>query len=360
MPRVLAAALLSGSLLWPTASRAVCTQSQFKPTCAPCGTLFCNADAWDCTILPETTSCSDGNACTTGDHCNGISAGPGSCVGTPVVCPSDQCNNPGSCNTSTGVCSPMVPKSPPPSCNDGDACTYNDTCVNGACAGTHVTCPSNTACASYSCNGTSMCPPSYSSVSTICNDGNACTGATGTPDHCDGAGNCLAGTATACTASDQCHVAGTCNTSTGSCSNPNAPNGTPCTSDPNGTGAACSSGTCGPPAQCNAGYALCSGSCISSGMQCCTNADCHLASGQGELTCNAAHQCASPLICASGYTACGSICIPQGACCSSADCPSGFSCSANACSLTCASGYQACGTTCIQTGAQVCCPDDNI
>src|SRR5262249_5855695 len=63
-----------------------------------------------------------------------------------------------------------------------------------------------------------------------------------------------------CTASDSCHLAGTCDPATGNCSNPNAPNGTAC-SDSNactnpdtcnngtctpGTPTVCPSGTCDP------------------------------------------------------------------------------------------------------------------
>ncbi len=56
----------------------------------------------------------------------------------------------------------------------------------------------------------------------ICNDDNACT-----LDSCDpNTGKCVY-TPLVCTASDQCHTAGICDQVTG-CSNPTAPNGTPC------------------------------------------------------------------------------------------------------------------------------------
>jgi hypothetical protein len=41
-------------------------------------------------------------------------------------------------------------------------------------------------------------------------------------------GFCVGASAVVCAPSDQCHVAGSCNFSTGQCSNPNATNGTPC------------------------------------------------------------------------------------------------------------------------------------
>src|SRR5437870_3063348 len=48
-----------------------------------------------------------------------------------------------------------------------------------------------------------------------CNDGNACT----QTDSCE-SGICTGSNPVICTASDQCHVAGTCDTAIGVCSNP--------------------------------------------------------------------------------------------------------------------------------------------
>src|SRR5262249_12925000 len=56
-----------------------------------------------------------------------------------------------------------------------------------------------------------------------CTDGNVCTQG----DTCH-AGECVPGPATVCTATDQCHVAGTCDPVTGGCSNPTAPDGAAC------------------------------------------------------------------------------------------------------------------------------------
>ena len=55
-----------------------------------------------------------------------------------------------------------------------------------------------------------------------CSDGSLCT----TSDTCGG-GTCT-GTPVVCSALDQCHVAGTCDTGTGQCANPDAPNGSDC------------------------------------------------------------------------------------------------------------------------------------
>jgi len=83
---------------------------------------------------------------------------------------------------------------------------------------------------------------------TSCSDNNACT----VGDTCQ-SGACKPGAAVTCTASDQCHSAGTCSPSTGLCSNPVKPNGTSCndgntctTGDSCQSGVCVGSGTCGP------------------------------------------------------------------------------------------------------------------
>lgn len=72
------------------------------PTCRPanpCQTAVVNPQGV-CTItnLPDGTSCSDSNLCTTGDTCRA-----GQCVGTPKVCDSE-CGYTGQCNPVTGLC----------------------------------------------------------------------------------------------------------------------------------------------------------------------------------------------------------------------------------------------------------------
>jgi hypothetical protein len=87
--------------------------------------------------------------------------------------------------------------------------------------------------------------------SNACDDGDACT----QTDTCQG-GTCTGSNPFVCTASDQCHVAGVCNPANGLCSNPAAPDGTPC-SDGNvcTAGDTCLGGVCTggapPPDVCN-------------------------------------------------------------------------------------------------------------
>jgi len=85
-------------------------------------------------------------------------------------------------------------------CSDGDACTV-DKCIRPGKTCKHIPVP----------NGQT------------CNDGNACT----VGDICQ-SGACTPASNVVCTATDQCHVAGTCDPLTGACSNPNAPDGVTC------------------------------------------------------------------------------------------------------------------------------------
>src|SRR5437867_3061103 len=212
--------------------------TECRPAAGACDVAeFCSGNGPTCPLdakLPNGSLCSDGSLCTTGDTCKA-----GVCSGTPVACPaSDQCHLAGTCDPATGTCSSPVAANGT-ACNDGNACTAGDTCQAGTCTGTAVTCP-----ASDQCHLAGTCDPATGSCSnpvaangTICNDGNACT----TGDTCQ-AGMC-AGTPVLCTARDQCHGVGTCNPVTGTCSNPPAPNGTSC-SDGNActTGDSCQAG----------------------------------------------------------------------------------------------------------------------
>jgi len=125
----------------------------------------------DCNLFPSV--CNDGNPCTA-DVCNAN----GTCSNPPnVTCTaSDPCHVAGTCDPASGQCSnPVAPAGT--SCNDGNRCTTNDTCTEGTCAGTAVTCS-----ASDPCHVAGTCDPSTGACSnpvavdgTTCDDGNACT-----------------------------------------------------------------------------------------------------------------------------------------------------------------------------------------
>jgi RHS repeat-associated protein len=138
-------------------------------------------------------------------------------------------------------------------CDDGNACTQTDTCQSGTCTGSNpVTCTPLDQCHDIgTCNtSTGVCTNPLKADGASCNDGDGCM----QTDTCQG-GTCTGSNPVTCTALDQCHDAGTCNPSTGVCSNPSKPNGTSCNdSDACTLTDTCQSGTCtgSSPVQCQA------------------------------------------------------------------------------------------------------------
>jgi hypothetical protein len=186
----------------------------------------------------EGSACDDGDACTQNDTCHS-----GVCSGTAIVCTaSDQCHEAGVCDPTSGVCSNPA-RADGSACSDGNACTQSDTCQAGACtAGNPVVCAASDQChAAGICEPTSgVCSNPARADGSACSDGNACTQS----DTCQ-AGACIGSHPVVCAASDQCHVAGSCNPGTGQCSNPEAPDGTACNDGNSCTIAdACKAGSC--------------------------------------------------------------------------------------------------------------------
>ncbi|NUN12151.1 MAG: lamin tail domain-containing protein [Myxococcales bacterium] len=94
-------------------------------------------------------SCDDGNPCTEPDLCDFF----GFCEpGFGVICNDNNPCTADSCDPDTGECV-FAPTSG--SCNDGIACTINDTCTAGSCAGT----PSHAACEDGDPCTTNLCSP---------------------------------------------------------------------------------------------------------------------------------------------------------------------------------------------------------
>ncbi len=179
------------------------------------------------------TGCNDGNACTTGDSCQ-----VGACVGAPVVCTAqDQCHIGGTCNPATGQCSnPNAPDGT--GCSDGNACTQTDTCQSGSCVGSNpVTCTAQDQCHDAgTCNtATGQCSNPAKADGTSCNDHNACT----TVDQCK-SGSCVGSTPPNCDDNNVCTV-DSCDPATG-CTHPAGNKGTECRK---------SAGECDPAEVCN-------------------------------------------------------------------------------------------------------------
>jgi Fibrinogen beta and gamma chains, C-terminal globular domain len=123
-------------------------------------------------------------------------------------------------------------------------------------------CAAVTCTAASQCHDVGTCDPSTGQCTeplktdgASCSDGNACTQA----DICQ-SGACVAGSSRTCTASDQCHEVGTCDPMTGACSNPAKANDAPCSD-----GNACTqTDTCQ------------SGACVGASPRTCTASDqCH-------------------------------------------------------------------------------------
>ncbi len=114
-------------------------------------------------------------------------------------------------------------------CADGNPCTWGDTCQNKLCTPD----PNRaTQCnASDSCHGGGVCDTTSGMCGnypakadgTACDDSNPCT----QHDTCSG-GSCTPGTPVTCTAIDSCHDAGSCDLTTGICSNPTRTDGAIC------------------------------------------------------------------------------------------------------------------------------------
>lgn len=119
---------------------------------APCTALdpchvagVCNPATQSCTNpnAADSTPCDDGNLC------NGLSTcQSGVCTaGTPVVCdPPAPCFDAGVCDPATGICAyaPSVKGTP---CSDGQACTVGDICDGaGNCVSGTVSCPDCQTC----------------------------------------------------------------------------------------------------------------------------------------------------------------------------------------------------------------------
>ena len=156
-----------------------------------------------CAVTPKTGSgCDDNNPCTYGETCGAT----GQCGGgVPISCQDDACNT-RTCN-GTPTCA-ATPKTGA-TCTDGDPCTYGETCsAQGIClAGAEVKCE-NDACNYRTCNGTPTCKVTPR-PGRHCEDGNLCTYA----DTCNAEGACV-GTALVCTSDEtaerSCNGSSTC------------------------------------------------------------------------------------------------------------------------------------------------------
>ena len=140
---------------------------------------ICDTDA-DCAIFDDD------------DRCNGVLiCADSSCAvaeGSVVSCDGslDTACEKASCDPDVGVCFRIQEPAGSP-CNDGDACSTDDVCVNGACKGlSPVDCDDDNPCTTDFCEDGQGCRYVYNSLP--CDDGDRCTAG----DRCD-FGQCLPG-----------------------------------------------------------------------------------------------------------------------------------------------------------------------
>lgn len=154
-----------------------CNGQTDESTCpwpSDCQQAGCDAKAAKCVIFPlNLSSCSDGNACTLDDRCTAgvcIPGGVRTCS-DGTTCTTDSCAPKDGC-----VFTPVDV-----TCTDDDACTSGDHCAAGACTGVAKVCNDDNPCTTDGCapdNGTCL---ALANTAT-CDDGDVCV----VGDHCSG------------------------------------------------------------------------------------------------------------------------------------------------------------------------------
>jgi RHS repeat-associated protein len=316
----------------------------------PCTTDSCNSSTGIVSHIPVATgtSCADTNACNGAETCNAT----GECSsGTAVTCVAlDSCHDAGICNPTTGACS-NPPKPDGSACADSTLCNGAELCQSGTCAaGTPPTIDDANPCTTDVCNASTGVSHTPVATGTSCADTNACNGA----ETCNATGECVSGAPVTCVALDQCHDAGTCNPSTGACSNPPKPDGSACADSTLCNGAElCQSGTCaaGTPPTLDDGNPCTTDACDAStgvshtpvalGTSCadtnaCNGAETCNATGEcvsgTPVTCVALDQCHGAGTCSPSTGVCSNPVKADGAACSDADvCNGAEVCAAGTC-----------------------------
>ncbi|MDD5307886.1 MAG: hypothetical protein PHU25_11250 [Deltaproteobacteria bacterium] len=227
--------------------------------------------------------CDDGDVCTTSDACSG-----GACVGGPPLdCNDDNVCTDDTCNALLGC----VRASNTARCDDGNACTNNDTCSNGVCVGAAITCNDGNPCTDDTCDPATGCV--FSNNTRACSDGNACT----TNDRCQ-SGTCMGGPALVCNDGNLC-TTDSCDTSVGCVYVNNTvvcSDGNECTTSDHCSGGVC---TGGPAPNCNDGNVCTTDSCDPATPGGCVHAN-------NTLACDDANTCTTGEHCSAGSCTGGS------------------------------------------------------
>jgi len=354
---------------------------------SPCLLSVCASATGACALAPAATSsaCDDQNPCTTADVCQG-----GACAGKPAACDDGNPCTADACDAANGAC---TSKPAAAACSDGDACTFADACQGGACVGKPVACDDGNPCTDDGCTKAKGCGATPNGAA--CNDGNPCTAAdtcagavcAGAAKVCDDKNPCTQDTcaaasggcvfvptagacsdANACTSKDTC-VAGACHGAPAVCDD-----GKPCTADGCDPAKGCFAANlpdgkpCDDGNTCTTGDACAAGLCKAIGAPCddnnvCTADTCVPAKGCQSApadgkACDDGSACTAPDVCAAGKCQGAPACDDNNPCTS--DACTGGKCSHAANSAGCDDG-NACtgpdgcaGGTC--QGAAVACP----
>ena len=136
----------------------------------PCTRDACDPDSGCIHPPADGVPCDDGNSCTDVDLCLG-----GSCQGRATACEDGNPCSLDSCTQHSGCIHRVLSGIP---CEDGDACTVGDSCVQGRCIpGGPAVCDDGNPCTADSCDPARGCLHDRLPGATPCDDGNACTAA---------------------------------------------------------------------------------------------------------------------------------------------------------------------------------------
>lgn len=159
----------------------------------PCEVGICVAELGACALedKPDGTACNPASPCQQPGYC-----ASGKCKGAPVLCEDENPCTSDVCDTAVGcVFNPLFGES----CDDGSACTAEDECVDGQCTGEAViACDDSNPCTDEVCDAaTGEC--AFVDNAAPCDDGSACT----VEDTCT-EGACVSGAPTVCDDEDAC------------------------------------------------------------------------------------------------------------------------------------------------------------
>ena len=153
------------------------------------GTMVCNNN----TQRPVGVACGPNMVCNSAGTCVNCTAGV-SCTTNPNQCKVGVTQ----CNTGAMTCVDSGNRPDQTGCNDGQDCTYNDVCKNGACIGSAYS------CYPWQCQSSSKCDGAGGCTTTNLPNGTTC----GYPDDCT---CCSCGSSGTCQ-SGVCHYRSCCNT----------------------------------------------------------------------------------------------------------------------------------------------------